>query len=119
MFGYTPRGKMTTQTQSNTERAYFLIRLMAPRPTFLQDMTEAEQRVMGEHVAYWTKLLDEGIAVAFGPVADPKGPWGVGIVELDDPAALSTLEANDPAIRSGIGMRYEVLPMVRAVVRPR
>jgi len=101
-----------------TERVYFLIRLLPPRPTFMQDITEAERRIMAEHVSYWAKLLGEGVAVAFGPVADPKGAWGVGIVELDEPAVVQALEANDPAIRSGAGFRYEVLPMVRAIVRP-
>ena len=64
-------------------RGFFLIRLLPPRPTFLVDMNEAEQRVMGEHAGYWKKLLDEGVAFAFGPVADPKGAWGVGIIEVE------------------------------------
>jgi len=101
------------------EPSYFLIRLLAPRPTFMQDMNENERRVMIEHAGYWRERLAEGIAVAFGPVADPKGGWGVGIVEVEGPEAVKRLEANDPAIKSGLGMRYEVLPMLRAVVRPR
>jgi|RhiMethySRZTD1v2_1073278.scaffolds.fasta_scaffold26158_2 uncharacterized protein YndB with AHSA1/START domain len=97
--------------------AFYLIRLLPPRPTFIADMTENERRVMGEHVVYWRKLLGEGIAVAFGPVADPKGAWGVGIVEVESDATLKRMEAEDPAITSGIGLRYEILPMVQAVVR--
>ncbi len=98
---------------------YFLIRLLPPRPTFMEDMTEEERRVMSEHVAYWTHLLEETVAVAFGPVADPRGGWGVSLVEVADPGVVQTLEANDPLIRSGLGFRYEVLPMLRAVVRAR
>jgi uncharacterized protein YndB with AHSA1/START domain len=97
-------------------RAFFLIRLFPPRQTFLFDMSEAEKRMMGEHVGYWKNLLDQGTAFAFGPVADPKGVWGVGIVEVEGGAALTALEKGDPAIQSGLGFRYEVLPMPQAIV---
>ena len=98
--------------------SYFLLRLVPPRPTFANDMTDVERRAMMGHVGYWKKLLDDGVAVAFGPVGDPEGPWGAGIVELDDPEAIKRIESNDPAIVAAIGLRYEVLPMIRAVVRP-
>lgn len=100
------------------KRSYFVVRLLPPRPTFVVDMTEAERRIMGEHVAYWTGKLQAGQAVAFGPVLDPKGPWGLGVVELTDPSELGAWEREDPAIAAGIGMRYEVLPMAQAIVRP-
>ncbi|HEY8121456.1 MAG TPA: SRPBCC domain-containing protein [Myxococcota bacterium] len=99
--------------------AYFLIRLLPPRPTFMQTMTSAERDVMRDHVGYWTQLLGEGAAVAFGPVADPSGGWGVSVVEVEHPNEVNGLIANDPAKRSGLGFQYEVLPMLRAIVRPR
>jgi uncharacterized protein YciI len=58
--------------------------------------------------------LHEGTAIVFGPVADPKGAWGVGIVRAADEAAVHALEASDPAIQSKRGFRYEVLPMPSA-----
>jgi uncharacterized protein YndB with AHSA1/START domain len=99
--------------------SHYLIRLIPPRSTFLRDMTEKERNMMGEHVGYWTRLLADGVAIAFGPVADPNGPWGVGLVEVEGPEALQTIERDDPAIQAGAGFRYEVLPMLRAIVRPR
>ena len=98
---------------------YFLVRLLPPRPTFPFDMSESERAIMQQHVGYWTERLKEGLAVAFGPVADPKGPWGVGVIECESPDQVKTLEANDPAIKSGLGFKYEVLPMMQAIVRPR
>jgi uncharacterized protein len=95
---------------------YFLCRLIPPRPTFAQDMTEAEAMVMRDHVSYWTELAGRGTAVVFGPVADPKGPWGIGILEVADEAEVQSLTANDPVIRAAIGARYEILPMPRAVM---
>lgn len=98
--------------------AFFLVRLLPPRPSFIQDMTESERRVMGEHVQYWKGLLQAGTAHAFGPVADPKGAWGVGILEVRaGEAEVRELEAKDPAVASRSGFRYEILPMPQAIVR--
>jgi uncharacterized protein YndB with AHSA1/START domain len=99
------------------ERRYFLCRLLAPRPTFTVDMTAAEQEVMRNHAAYWRDLLRKDVAVVFGPVADPGGAWGVGIVRADDEERVQALRDGDPVILSGRGFSYEILPMLRAVVR--
>jgi uncharacterized protein YciI len=102
---------MTMNTQH-----YFLCRLIPPRPTFAVDMTAVEAQAMQAHVAYWTGLAERGIAIAFGPVADPAGGWGVGIVAAPSDEAIRQLQHDDPAIRAGIGMRYETLPMPQIVV---
>jgi uncharacterized protein YndB with AHSA1/START domain len=96
---------------------FFLCKLYGPRPSFPADMTGAEGRAMHEHVAYWHRLLGEGTAIVFGPVADPTGVWGLGVVEVPDEAALAALAAADPTVRSGLGFRLETLPMLQAVVR--
>ena len=73
---------------------------------------------MQQHVAYWTELAQHGIAVAFGPVADPSGGYGIGIVELDDHADVHDLEKDDPTVASRLGFKYEIYPMLTAVFRP-
>jgi hypothetical protein len=60
---------------------YFLYKLLPPRPTFPQDMTEAEGELIQEHINYWKTLVDKRIAVIFGPVADPRGIYGLAIIE--------------------------------------
>ena len=96
---------------------YFFCRLIPPRPTFQEDMTDAERSLMLQHGAYWTGLAERGTAIVFGPVADPTGGYGVGIVEIDDGADVRDVEAHDPAMKSGLGFRYEMQPMPRAVLR--
>lgn len=96
---------------------YFMCRLLPPRPSFAFDMSEAERRVMGEHVAYWTKMLEEGVAIVFGPVAEAGSAWGLGVVRVADESALKAMTDNDPAIRSGIGLSYQTLPMLNVVHR--
>lgn len=98
------------------DKRVYLCRLLPPRPSFPADMSEAEARTMQEHVAYWTRLADQGVALAFGPVLDPKGAWGVGLLAVDDEAQLEALRDGDPAIRAGLGFRYEILPMPRIVL---
>ena len=97
---------------------HFLCRLIPPRPSFAMDMTPSERQAMEKHVAYWTGLLQKGKVIAFGPVADPKGPWGVGIISVADEAEARAFQANDPAILASIGLRYEAYPMPRLVTKP-
>ena len=87
-----------------------MLRLVSPRPTFPMDMTDSERRVMQEHVVYWTALRDKGIAIVFGPVLDPKGVWGVAVVETSDEANARALLVNDPVEKAGLG-RIEIYPM--------
>jgi uncharacterized protein YndB with AHSA1/START domain len=95
----------------------FVCRLIAPRATFAMDMNAAEAEMMREHEGYWKGLLDKGEVVVFGPVGDPSGPWGLGVVRAANEAAVNALRDGDPAIRAGRGFRYEILPMVNAVLR--
>jgi uncharacterized protein len=99
----------------NSERKQFMYKLIPPRPTFAQDMTEVERKVMQEHVVYWKALTDIGTAIVFGPVLDPKGPWGVAVVEVADEADARALGTNDPAVKAGL--TFEVYAMPDTVVR--
>ena len=92
---------------------WFLLRLIAPRPTFAHDMTPEERAMMQAHAAYWAGKLATGQVIAFGPVLDPEGSWGLGLIKARDEAEIAAFEAGDPAITSGRGFRYEVLPMLR------
>ena len=100
---------------------YFLYKLIPPRETFAQTMTESEAAIMQRHVAYWSRLFanGSGSVVAFGPVADPKGGYGIAIVEAGDQADVERLMASDPAIQSNAGFRSEIFAMPRAFARSR
>jgi uncharacterized protein YciI len=91
----------------------FLLKLFAPRPTFHLDITEEEMAVMRVHAQYWRNLLDKGVAIAFGPVLDPKESWGVALFYAEDQAAAEEIAAEDPASKAG--MRLEVYPMANLV----
>jgi len=80
-------------------------------------MKEAEAKIMQEHAAYWKGLMDRGLVIVFGPVADPKGVYGVAILELEEEADANALAMNDPTIKANVGFSFEVYPMPRAIVR--
>ena len=96
---------------------HFVVKLRASREGFMHSMSPQEMTVMQAHAAYWAGLLEQGSAIVFGPVDDPAGSYGLGVVAVEDEAVLEAIRVADPAISSGIGLRYEVAPMVRAVYK--
>jgi uncharacterized protein len=95
---------------------HFFFKLIAPRPSFAMDMTDDEKAIMAEHLGYWKAKLEAGEVVVFGPVMDPKGPFGAGVVAAADEAAARAFADGDPAIKSKRGFACEIYPM-RAVTR--
>ena len=80
----------------------FLFRLLPPRADFAQTLTPEEQDAMARHAAYWREMLDAGRVVVFGPVADPEGVWGMGVVRAGSQAEVIEIGERDPAITSGV-----------------
>ncbi|MDE2196523.1 MAG: hypothetical protein KGJ56_04990 [Gammaproteobacteria bacterium] len=95
---------------------YFLYKLNAPRRTFPADMTPAERQLMQEHAVYWRGLMKKNLVIAFGPVADPKGAYGIAIIRLQDATDANSLGANDPVIKADTGFSFEVHPMPSVVL---
>ena len=95
----------------------FVFRLVPPRPTFAFDMTDDERAVMGEHAAYWASLTAQGHVLAYGPVADPSGAYGLAVVLAETLAEAQAWADADPAVRSSHGIRAEIAPMI-ALVTP-
>jgi uncharacterized protein YciI len=91
---------------------YFFLRLLPCRPSFAQDMTADERATMQQHVAYWTGLMHRSKAKVFGPVFDPAGTYGIGILEAEDVEEVQQVIAADPAAQIN---RYEFHPM-RAIL---
>jgi hypothetical protein len=109
---------MTAAASSASANDRFIYcRLIPPRPSFAVDMTADERAAMQRHVDYWTSLLERGTAIVFGPVADPAGPWGLGVVRLRGSEMATDIVDADPAILANIGLRYEILPMLMARVK--
>jgi uncharacterized protein len=94
----------------------FAFHLIPPRATFADDMTDDEKAMMGRHVEYWQALMADGVAVAFGPVRNPDGAYGLAVVEVSGQEHAERLIAGDPAVRGGLSCK--AYPMPGAFVRP-
>lgn len=93
-------------------KTHYALYLNPPRPTFMQDMSDEERGLMQQHIAYWNDYMSKGMVLAFGPVMDPKGVYGLGIVEVSSEQEVKDMIANDPA--NGLNT-YEYY-LMRAVV---
>ncbi len=71
-------------------------------------MTETERELMQEHAAYWRECMRRGEVVVFGPVMDPAGVYGMGILDVATAEAAQALVTADPAARL---MEVEFYPM--------
>jgi uncharacterized protein len=95
-------------------QALFLFRLIPPRADFAQTMTPEEQQAMAQHPDYWQQLLADGRVVVYGPVADPEGVWGMGVLRAAGRAEVLAIGENDPSIRAGVNT-FEVLEIIGGV----
>ena len=99
----------------NSEKQYYFLKLIGPRPTFPQDIADPERKIMKDHLDYWTGFMNKGTVIVFGPVFDPKGFFGAGVIAVDSEDEAKVFIANDPA--NGLNS-FEYYPM-RAVVPQR
>ena len=96
----------------------FVFTLKVPRRTFALDMTGEEWEIMGRHAAHWQRFIDSGQVVAFGPVLDATGSWGLGLIEEADEDELRAFAAEDPVVTSGTA-DIEIGKMLAGFARPR
>ena len=95
---------------------FYVMKLIAPRPTFACDMSADERALMQKHALFWRERMAEGKVIVFGPVMDPAGPYGIGIVRLEDGVEPKAFWERDPVIVADCGFTVEVAPMVTAVL---
>ncbi len=98
--------------------AYFLSKLLPPRPTFPLDMSGEERAIMLAHQDYWLPQVNAGLVLVMGPVLDPVGAYGVMIANIPSLKMLEDWQADDPAVLSGRGFAYENHPMPSIRVAP-
>ena len=87
----------------------FYLRLNFPRPTFAKDMTPTEHQQMLQHGEYWRDQFKTGKVLILGPVDDPKGAFGMVVVECTE-AEAHAMADGDPTVKSGMN-KFDVMPM--------
>ncbi|MGH2564684.1 MAG: YciI family protein [Ginsengibacter sp.] len=94
------------------EKKYFFLKLIPCRPDFAMSMADEERKIMQLHVEYWRDLMKKGFVIVYGPVMDMKGPYGVGIIAVDNEEQVKQFINHDPASKIN---SYEFYPM-RAIL---
>ncbi|WP_192725510.1 MULTISPECIES: YciI family protein [unclassified Mycobacterium] len=89
----------------------FLFRLIPPRADFAQTMTAEEQKAMAEHMSYWEQLMADDKVLVYGPVADPEGVWGMGVLRVADRAEVLEIGERDPSVSAGVNT-FEVFEIM-------
>ena len=88
----------------------FLLRIEPLRKDFtIQNMTEAEKPVLAQHGAYLKALQEKGVLTFAGQVFDPKGLWGIIVVNAPDAETAQHILNDDPSIKSKI-FQGEAIP---------
>lgn len=73
-------------------------------------MSEDERLLMDNHSVYWKDLEEQGIALIYGPVFDPNGVWGLGIIEAENEEEARAYMNNDPSMKAHLNT-FELIPM--------
>ncbi len=94
-----------------SDKIYFAVRLIPSRPTFPEDMTLEEADIMKKHAVYWKDMAGRGFTLVYGPVLDPKGVYGLGIISVESEEQANSLLADDPAVKPGL-VKAEICPML-------
>ena len=90
------------------DKKHFVVKFTPRRPDFAKTMTDEDKNIVQQHTAYWKDYMNKGIMLVFGPVYDPKGTYGLGIIAVDSEEQISKLMENDPASKIH---NYEYYPM--------
>jgi uncharacterized protein YciI len=89
----------------------FLLRIEPTRTGFtLQNMTPEEARLASQHVQYLKSLLDSGKMTLAAQAFDPKGLWGIIIVNAPDSESARALLDADPMVKAKT-FRGEAIPL--------
>jgi uncharacterized protein YciI len=89
----------------------FLLRIEPTRAGFtLQNMSAEEGRLAAQHVQYLKSLLDSGKLSLAAQVFDPKGFWGIVIVNAPDRETARALLDGDPMVKGNM-FRGEAIPL--------
>lgn len=85
----------------------FLLVLEGTRPTFIEDITASEQKIVDHHFALLQEAHRQGKVALVGRCDDT--PLGIVILQVSSRQEAEAILDNDPAVRAGL-MRGKLHP---------
>lgn len=99
-----------------TQNHDFLYLLKPPRKTFVEDMSQEEERIMQKHFEYLKELQETGKLVLAGPCLD--GVFGIVIFGAKTPEEAEQIMKHDPSVQANI-MQAELHPFRMSLFSPK
>jgi len=97
-------------------KKYYFFKLIPPRPSFPQDITNEERLLMDAHARHFREFFDNGKVLVYGPVLATGGAFGMAVLEVADETEARQFAESDPSVRAGMN-RFELSPMQVAAAR--
>jgi uncharacterized protein YciI len=91
-------------------KQHYFFKLIPPRSTFPDDMTEREKHLMEEHSRYFEEQFAAGRLLLYGPVLAQDGAFGLAVLEVDSEQDVRRFGEGDPSVKAGLN-RFEFHPM--------
>lgn len=97
-----------------TPPKHFLVKLLGTRPTWPDDMTPAEEKIMGEHFIYLKDLVAKRKVITAGPCFSNPA-FGLIILQVESDSEAVEIMKKEPSIVAGLHT-YEMQPMVLSLL---
>lgn len=97
-------------------KQHYFFKLIPPRPTFPQDITDEERLLMNDHSRYMKETFNAGKILIYGPVMATGGTFGMAVLEVADESEARRFGEGDPSVRAGLN-KFEIHPMQVAATR--
>jgi uncharacterized protein len=94
-------------------KTFYAVKLIPPRTDFAMTMTDDEKAVMGQHAEYWQQHMDNGMVHVFGPVLDPAGVYGFGIVSAENEEQVKDFISKDPSLQFNRVEYYQMMATIK------
>jgi uncharacterized protein YciI len=91
-------------------KQHYFFKLIPPRSTFPNDITEEENRLMDNHSRYFQEQFAAGRLILYGLVMATAGAFGLAVLEVDDAEEARRFGEGDPSVKAGLN-RFEIHPM--------
>ena len=98
------------------EKKTYIYVVRPPRPSFVEDATEAETATISRHFSYVEDLVSSQLGVLVGRTEG--GEFGVVIFEAESDEKAKEIADNDPAVREKL-FTVDLYPFRIALQRPR
>jgi uncharacterized protein len=98
------------------KKQHYFFKLIPPRLSFPQDMTDEERPLISDHARYTQESFDAGQVLLYGPVMATGGTFGMVVLEVADEAEARAFGEGDPSVGAGLNS-FELSPMHVAPAR--